>query len=90
MHEMEKKNYLVFYFQGNFLDEASGVRKKDTPLVIASMTQRNPISGSWNKKVGILFCNLICIGLNYTLYLWLLTSENQVHSLAPANHVYAR
>ncbi len=37
--------------QGTFLDEATGLKKKETPLVVASVTPKPSVSGSWNKKV---------------------------------------
>jgi len=35
---------------GIFLDEASGIKKDDNPLVVASVTPRAPLSGSWNRN----------------------------------------
>jgi len=40
--------------QGTLLDEASGVRKKETELVVVSKTPKQPSSGGWNKVV--LYC----------------------------------
>ncbi|XP_013416312.1 exosome component 10-like [Lingula anatina] len=34
----------------SFLDEASGIKKQDSTLVVASVTQKQHINTSWNKK----------------------------------------
>ena len=42
-------------FQGVWLDEASGIKKTENTLVVASTTPKQ-VSTSWNKKV---LCNTI-------------------------------
>ncbi|KAL4221351.1 Exosome component 10 [Mactra antiquata] len=38
---------------GSWLDEASGIKKDDSSLVVATATPKAQTSASWNKKVGI-------------------------------------
>ena len=43
----------MFVFQGGWLDEAAGLKKTDTSLVVASATPKKLVStASWNKKVN--------------------------------------
>ena len=43
----------MFVYQGGWLDEASGLKKTDTSLVVASATPKKLVStASWNKKVS--------------------------------------
>ena len=46
--------------KGTLLDEASGVKKKDTELVVVSKTPKQPSSGGWNK-VDLIYSQYIDI-----------------------------
>jgi len=58
----------VTCLKGTLLDEASGVRKKETELVVVSKTPKQPSSGGWNKVLNlysVLQCKIwrLCIQL---------------------------
>ena len=45
--------WLLYLFQGTWVDEATGVKKKtEQKLVVSSVARPNPAVTSWNKKVG--------------------------------------
>ena len=39
-----------FSFQGSFIDEASGIKKNEKPLVPLNANQQTPIVSSWNRS----------------------------------------
>jgi len=50
--------------KGTLLDEASGVKKKDTELVVVSKTPKQPSSGGWNK----VHCFTVLLYLCFFMY----------------------
>ena len=55
---------LSLNFQGNLLDEASGVKKAETSLVITNFTPKHSNAASWNKKVRLTFWTFLPFILN--------------------------